>query len=127
MFGPIASAIFLGAVFAGEIGVGIYLEERFEDKVSKRADATLTDVIMDRLKIKRRRWDPFYTTIHEVVTKPSLVGFNDKGFLLAGTAFVGRETVPIDSVVIRDETRDGDFKLPDCATGLKILKLSRRI
>jgi len=115
MFGGIVGAIFLGAIMTGEIGAGIYLENRFADKVSKRADATLTDVIMDRLKIKRRRWDPFFTTVHEVVTKPSLVGFNDKGFLLAGTAFVGRETVPVDTVVIGEETRDEQFKL----TGLR--------
>ena len=36
-----------------------------------RADATLADVIPDRLTISTRRWDPFYATLHQVVTKPS--------------------------------------------------------
>ncbi len=115
MFGGIVGLIFLGAILVGEIGVGIYLEERFEEKVAKRADATLTDVILDRLKVKRRRWDPFFTTIHEVVIKPSQATINDKGILLSGKANVGREAEVVDHVVIRDETRDSDFKL----TGLR--------
>jgi hypothetical protein len=107
-FGPIGAAIFLGSVFVLEIGAGIFFGEYFEARVSKKADATLSDVIPDRLTIKTRRWDPFYATLHQVVTKPSQAEFNDKGFMMCGKAFVGRELVPPVDCVIRDETRDAD-------------------
>jgi hypothetical protein len=106
-FGPIGLGIFLGLVIVGEIGAGIFFGEYFEARVSKKADATLSDVIPDRLTIKMRRWDPFYATMHQVVTKPSQAEFNDKGFMLCGKAIVGRELVPPADTVIRDETRDG--------------------
>src|SRR5204863_6920962 len=84
---------------------------------------TLSDVIPDRLTVKTRRWDPFYATLHQVVTKPSQVQFNDKGFLLCGKAFVGRELVPPVDTVIRDETRDANgvitglrYRFPDFVT-----------
>jgi hypothetical protein len=122
-FGPIGVAIFLGSVFVLEIGAGIFFGEYFEARVSKKADATLSDVIPDHLTIKTRRWDPFYATLHQVVTKPSQAVFNDKGFLLCGKAFVGRELVPPVDCVIRDEIRDGDgaiaslrYRLEDFAT-----------
>lgn len=107
-FGPIGVAIFLGSVFTLEVGAGIFFGEYFEARVSKKADATLSDVIPDRLTIKTRRWDPFYATLHQVVTKPSQAEFNDKGFLMCGQAFVGRELVPPVDTVIRDETRDAN-------------------
>lgn len=107
-FGPIGAAIFLGSVFVLEVGAGIFFGEYFEARVSKKADATLSDVIPDRLTIKTRRWDPFYATLHQVVTKPSQAEFNDKGFVMCGRAFVGRELVPPVDCVIRDETRDAD-------------------
>jgi hypothetical protein len=114
-FGPIGLGIFLGIVLVGEIGAGIFFGDYFEARVSKKADATLSDVIPDRLTIKTRRWDPFYATLHQVVTKPSQAEFNDKGFLMCGRAFVGRELVPPVDTVIRDETRDGNAEL----TGLR--------
>ena len=40
----------------------------------------LADIIPDRLLIKTRRWDPFYATLHQVVTKPSQAEFNGAGF-----------------------------------------------
>ncbi len=107
-FGPVGAAIFLGSVFVLEVGAGIFFGEYFEARASKKADATLSDVIPDRLTIKTRRWDPFYATLHQVVTKPSQAEFNDKGFLLCGKAFVGRELVPPVDTVIRDETRDAN-------------------
>lgn len=107
-FGPVGAAIVLGSVFVLEVGAGMFFGEYFEDRVSKKADATLSDVIPDRLTIKTRRWDPFYATLHQVVTKPSQAEFNDQGFLMCGKAFVGRELVPPVDCVIRDETRDGD-------------------
>lgn len=123
LFGPIGAGIFLGMVLVAEVGAGIFFGEYFEARASKKADATLSDVIPDRLTIKTRRWDPFYATLHQVVTKPSQAEFNASGFMLCGKAFVGRELVPPADTVIRDEFRDANgsiealrYSLADFAT-----------
>lgn len=54
----------------------------------------------------RRRWDPFYETVHEVATLPQGVLINDRGIAVWGTAAVGRSIRPVDHVVIRDERTD---------------------
>jgi hypothetical protein len=108
LFGPAGALYFLGAVFLVELGVGIGVSLYKEGSVQDKADATLADVIPDRLTISTRRWDPFYATLHQVVTKPSQAEFNSKGFMMCGNAFVGRQLVPPDNTFIRDETRDAD-------------------
>ncbi len=112
----------LGLLFLTQVGAGVVLAQDFQDRVEKRVDATFTDVIPDRLKLARRRWDPFFTTLHEVVTKPSQITINGAGILLAGTAFVGRQGQPGDDVVIRDEFRTDEgalaglrYRVPDSA------------
>ena len=111
LFGPIGAGIFLGATLIGQIGAGIYFGEYFEARASKKADATLSDVIPDRLTVKTRRWDPFYATKHQVTVKPSQADFNSVGFRMCGKAFVGRELVPPVDTVIRDEFRDGEGRI----------------
>lgn len=111
LFGPIGAGIFLGATLIGQIGAGIYFGEHFETRASKKADATLSDVIPDRLAVSTRRWDPFYATKHQVVIKPSQAEFNSVGFMMCGKAFVGRELVPPVDTVIRDEFRDGEDQI----------------
>lgn len=106
LFGPTSALIFLGVVFAAELGVGIGISLYKEGSVSDKADATLADVIPDRLTISTRRWDPYYATLHQVVTKPSQAEFNQKGFMICGKAFVGRQLVPPVDTIIRDELRD---------------------
>lgn len=106
LLGPGAALTFLGVVFAAELGVGIGISLYKEGRVSDKADAALADVIPDRLTIKTRRWDPFYATLHQVVTKPSQAEFNGAGFMMCGKAFVGRQLLPPDNTIIRDETRD---------------------
>ena len=108
LFGPAAALYFLGAVFLVELGVGIGISLYKEGSVQDKADATLADVIPDRLTISTRRWDPFYATLHQVVTKPSQAEFNNKGFRMCGKAFVGRQLVPPVNTYIRDEVRDGN-------------------
>jgi hypothetical protein len=108
LFGPAGALYFLGAVFLVELGVGIGISLYKEGSVQDKADATLADVIPDRLTISTRRWDPFYAALHQVVTKPSQAEFNRKGFLMCGKAFVGRQLVPPANTYIRDEIRDGD-------------------
>lgn len=106
IFGPIGAGIFVGATFLIGLGVGLGISLYKQDKVASKADATLSDVILDRLTIKTRRWDPFYATLHQVVTKPSQAEFNSAGFMLCGKAFVGRELVPPVESVVRDEFRN---------------------
>jgi hypothetical protein len=108
LFGPAGALYFLGAVFLVELGVGIGISLYKEGSVRDKADATLADVIPDRLTISTRRWDPFYATLHQVVTKPSQAEFNHQGFMMCGKAFVGRQLVPPDNTFIRDETRDAN-------------------
>jgi hypothetical protein len=108
LFGPYGALIFLGAVFLAELGVGIGISLYKEGDVQKKADATLADVIPDRLTISTRRWDPFYATLHQVVIKPAQAEYNNKGFLMCGKAFVGRALVPPVKTYIRDELRDAD-------------------
>jgi hypothetical protein len=115
LFGPGAALAFLGVVFVAELGVGIGISLYKEGSVAEKADAALADVIQDRLTIKTRRWDPFYATLHQVVTKPSQAEFNSAGFLMCGKAFVGRQLVPPDNSIIRDETRDASGAI----TGLR--------
>lgn len=106
--GPIGAGIFLGAVFVAQIAADIYLGEKYDDRAARKADATLADLIPDRLTVKTRRWDPFYATKHQVVVKPSQAQFNAQGFMLCGKAFVGRELAPPEETVIRDDFRDQD-------------------
>ncbi|MCA8942017.1 MAG: hypothetical protein KDB80_05595, partial [Planctomycetes bacterium] len=111
LFGPIGAGVVLGLAVVGSIGAGLFFGEYFEARARKKADATLTDVILDRLTIRTGRWDPFYATLHQVVTKPSQVEFNAKGFMLCGKAFVGRELVPPVDTVIRDERRSASGEI----------------
>jgi len=106
LLGPGAALALLGIVFVAELGVGIGITLYKEDSVKKKADAKLADAIPDRLTIKTRRWDPFYATLHQVVTKPTLALFNNKGFMMCGHAFIGRQLVPPVDTVVRDELRD---------------------
>lgn len=108
LFGPVGALVFMGAVFLIELGIGIGVSIWKEGSIQKKADATLADVIPDRLTIATRRWDPFYATLHQVVTKPAQAVFNDKGFMMCGKAFVGRQLVPPADTFIRDELRDAD-------------------
>lgn len=111
LFGPAAALYFMGAVFLVDLGVGIGIGIAKEGKVEQKANATLADVIPDRLTISTRRSDPFYATLHQVVTKPSQAEFNAVGFRMCGKAFIGRELVPPINTVIRDVDRDADGQI----------------
>ncbi|HEX2584768.1 MAG TPA: hypothetical protein VHL14_06530, partial [Steroidobacteraceae bacterium] len=111
LLGPYGALIALGVVFVAELGVGIGITLYKEDSVREKANAKLADIIPDRLTIKTRRWDPFYATLHQVVTKPTLAEFNSRGFVMCGKAFVGRQLVPPVNTVIRDAVRDAQGTL----------------
>lgn len=111
LLGPYGALIALGVVFVAELGVGIGITLYKENSVKEQANAKLADIIPDRLTIKTRRWDPFYATLHQVVTKPTQAEFNDKGFMMCGKAFIGRQLVPPVNTIIRDEVRDAQGTL----------------
>jgi len=106
LLGPYGALIALGVVFIAELGVGIGITLYKENSVQEKANAKLADIIPDRLTIKTRRWDPFYATLHQVVTKPTQAEFNERGFMMCGKAFIGRQLVPPVNTIIRDEVRD---------------------
>ncbi len=103
----IAGGIIVGLLFIGGIAVGIYASYRSE-KIERKVDLTLTEVFPDRLPIARRRWDPFFTTIHEVALKPDSVVIGEEQMTLAGTAILSRSSRYADNVVIRDTVLDTD-------------------
>lgn len=130
LLGPAGALTFLGVVFLAELGVGIGISLYKEGSVATKADAALADVIPDRLTIATRRWDPFYATLHQVVIKPNQAEFNNKGFMLCGKAFVGRQLVPPENTIIRDELRDNNnvligmrYYIADYETVLKEVQL----
>jgi hypothetical protein len=64
------------------------------------------DTLPHKLVVEARRWDPLYTTFHRVETADVDVSSNGDGFAFdAGSLFVGRATRPLQSMVIRSETR----------------------
>ena len=64
------------------------------------------DTLPHKLIVEAHRWDPLYTTFHRVETADVDVSANNDGFAFdAGGLFVGRATRPLQSMVIRAETR----------------------
>ncbi|MFN2485430.1 MAG: hypothetical protein ABR609_02260, partial [Acidimicrobiia bacterium] len=65
------------------------------------------DTLPHKLVVEVRRWDPLYSTFHRVETADVTVAATNEGFAFdAGALFVGRATRPLQSMVIRSETRD---------------------
>lgn len=65
------------------------------------------DTLPHKLVGEVRRWDPLYSTLHRVETADVDVAANDQGFAFDARAlFVGKATRPLQSMVIRSETRD---------------------
>ena len=67
------------------------------------------DTLPHKLVVEVRRWDPLYTTLHRVETGDVEVSATNEGFAFDARAFfVGRATRPLQSMVIRSETRDAN-------------------
>jgi hypothetical protein len=70
------------------------------------------DTLPHKLIVETKRWDPLYFTDHRVETGDVDVVVNAEGFAMdAATLFVGSRTRPLDTMVIRSETRaiDGEM------------------
>ncbi len=67
------------------------------------------DTLPHKLVVEAHRWDPLYTTLHRVETADVEVAVNHDGFAFdARSLFVGRATRPLETMVIRSETRDAE-------------------
>ncbi len=108
--GLIASGILAGLLAGIDVAAGLIASAVLSGKVEDKVDAAMLDVMPDRLAIVRRRWDPFFTTLHQVVTKPQGVVINGDGIALWGTVAVGRDARPVTDVVVRDERYGTDGK-----------------
>jgi hypothetical protein len=70
------------------------------------------DTLPHKLIVEAHRWDPLYTTFHRVETADVEVTVNGDGFAFdAESLFVGRATRPLQSMVIRSETRGGNGRV----------------
>lgn len=84
----------------------------FAKKAADKADGQLDnssflDALPHKLVIERRRWDPLYTTLHQLEIKADNIAVNNLGFAFSGgDIFVGRRFEPLDNTVIRSEVRD---------------------
>jgi hypothetical protein len=112
----VLSAVFLSpflgvALFALFLGADIVTDQLVTaiaaDRVDALADATFLDALPSRLTLAARRWDPFYTTRHQVVALVvDGVTVNDRGLAFHGDAVLDREPRVEATTVIRDEVRD---------------------
>ncbi len=120
------SALFVGlvtSVFLPQLGIPLtfltviaikavehFGAEAAGDAIASEGGMTsFLDTLPHKLVVERRRWDPLYATDHRVETGDVEVLANDQGFAIAaGSLFLGRRTWPLESMVIRGETRDAD-------------------
>jgi hypothetical protein len=117
----IASGLVAGAL-ADELGHFI-VDELYAGRVEAKVDAGLPDVVSGRVEVARRRWDPFYTSHHQVAMRPDGALVNDQGVALWGRAAIDRRIEPVDHVVIRDKVAQGPsppthlrYRVRDAAT-----------
>ncbi len=79
------------------------------ERIEEGADASFLTALPHRVSVMERRWDPLYTTRHQVVTLiDGGVVINEKGIAFDGRATLGREAVATANTAIRDEDRDDD-------------------
>jgi hypothetical protein len=92
----------VGGMLGDAITHGV-LDMLYSDRVEDKVDAGLPDVVSGRVALQRKRWDPFYTTFHQVGMRPDGALINGDGLALWGRAVVDREIELVPSVVIRDK------------------------
>lgn len=101
----------LGAAIAGGLIAGslvdalghFVVDEVYSGRVERKVDAALPDVVSGRVEVAQRRWDPLYTTHHDIALRPDGAIVNDDGVALWGRAVIDRRIVPVEHVVIRDK------------------------
>jgi hypothetical protein len=68
--------------------------------------------------VSRKRWDPFYTSLHQIRVDVPEVQSTRNGVAICGTVRgLGRKRFPVDNLVVRDKVQDPDGTL----TGLQYI------
>jgi len=106
LLGPYSVLVFAALEAGRYITQKAIAEWLVEETTDKKVDAALLDVVPNRFTIVRRRWDPFFTTSHQIGLRPGATLVSPQGLALWGTAALARATEPAKSVVIREAVRD---------------------
>lgn len=108
--GPYAVVVFAGLELGKHIAEELLSDAFVEDRVEKKLDAALLDIAPNRFTILRRRWDPFFTTHHQIGLRPGGLLVNEHGLALFGKAALSRapEALTDVGIVIRRAEPDPD-------------------
>jgi hypothetical protein len=105
--GEVLSFLVLG--FVGLLVFGIasdVVADSVIDDAQRKQMTTFLSALPVRVLVEPLRWDPFYTTNHQVVARVDTWLVNDTGIAFCGRAALGKETEPVAHVVLRTEVRD---------------------
>lgn len=100
---------FLVLGFVGLIGYAIATEvvdDRLLDDAQKQQMSRFLESLPVRVPVEVIRWDPFYATSHQIVTRVDEWIVNARGIAFAGRAALAKQTEPVDHVVLRTEVRN---------------------
>ncbi|MFZ1538766.1 MAG: hypothetical protein WAT23_15455 [Chromatiaceae bacterium] len=106
LLGPYSVLVFAALEAGKYVTQKAIAEWVVEEKTDRKVDAALLDVVPNRFTIVRRRWDPFFTTNHQMGLRPGATLINPQGLALWGTAALTRATEPAKSIIIREAVRD---------------------
>ncbi|MEV7040461.1 hypothetical protein [Amycolatopsis sp. NPDC051061] len=119
--GAIAGALFLNPVLGAGVFVGLLIASDLvaepiiaaavQDEIVDSVDLSFFDALPVRVVGARRRWDPLYTTNHQVVTLMDQMVINAEGIAFSGVVAVGKDPTPKAVVPIRDVERNEDGSL----------------
>lgn len=110
--GFIAGGIIAALVIGGqEFIVEPYLANMIEQQGGAGMDASIFDAIPNRLTVERRRWDPFYITMHQILGRTDGLQITNNGIGFSGKAELDKQPEPVTHVVIRDEQRNEDGEI----------------
>jgi hypothetical protein len=107
------SLLILVAVFGLQLGLAI-ASEIYDETAEKKLDTALLDIAPNRFTYVRRRWDPFFTTHHQIGLRPGATLVTVSGMAIYGTPALTRAIEADRYVLIRRAVRDAD----GAATGL---------
>ncbi|CAN5878130.1 hypothetical protein BH23GEM9_BH23GEM9_08490 [soil metagenome] len=104
--GSVFAFILLG--FVGLIAFNVVADELSGSLVGdteREQMATFLESLPVRVPTETIRWDPFYETVHQVVTRVEEWLVDHLGIAFSGRAALDRQTRPVDHIVLRTETR----------------------
>jgi hypothetical protein len=105
---------FLVAGFVGLIGYAIASDiaaDALVDEDQRQQMSRFLESLPVRVPTELLRWDPFYLTKHQIVARVDEWIVNGKGIAFSGRAALGKETEPVDHVVLRTEFRNSLFEI----------------